>query len=79
MSLLTLLLRAATLCTLSYMYIVPDNLIWTFVVPFMFHLWQQARLPTPLDVQFWLIMYLGVYKKSGPQVAGLLNAVFSWA
>jgi len=67
------------LCTIAYQYIVPANLMWTLVVPAMFFLWTHGRLPSPSDMQFWLILWFGVYLKSRHQVVDIARAVFSWA
>lgn len=71
--------RAAILCTVAYQYIVPNHLLWVVVVPMVFIMWQTGRIPGPLDLEFWLIMYFGVYKKCWADVVGVARALFLWA
>jgi hypothetical protein len=66
------------LFTLAYLYVVPDNLIWAVLVPFLAIYWQDRRLPTPANVQWWLIMGFGLYGKCWGQVTAALAWAFQW-
>ncbi|KAI8471004.1 MAG: hypothetical protein J3K34DRAFT_245773 [Monoraphidium minutum] len=63
---------------LGYLYLVPNNLIWAVVVPFVTLYWQDGKLPSPRNMEWWLIMIFGLYGKCWPQVAGALSMVLQW-
>lgn len=63
---------------LGYLYLVPDNLIWAVIVPFVVLFWQDGRLPSPRNMEWWLIMIFGFYGKCWHQVVGLLSLVLRW-
>ncbi|GBF91758.1 hypothetical protein Rsub_04062 [Raphidocelis subcapitata] len=66
------------LFTLCYLYVVPDHLIWAVALPFLAIYWQDRRLPTPANVQWWLIMVFGLYGKCWGQVTAALAWAFQW-
>uniref|UniRef100_A0A7R9Z7Q8 Uncharacterized protein n=1 Tax=Chlamydomonas euryale TaxID=1486919 RepID=A0A7R9Z7Q8_9CHLO len=66
------------LCTISYEMLVPNHFIWAVLVPLTFILVQSGELPGPRDLEFWLIAYLGFYRKCWPDLAPMLKALV-WA
>eukprot|EP00879_Flechtneria_rotunda_P004925 GHRR01005199.1.p1 GENE.GHRR01005199.1~~GHRR01005199.1.p1 ORF type:complete len:302 (+),score=81.01 GHRR01005199.1:600-1505(+) len=64
--------------TICYQIVVPDSLIWSVVVPVCFITWQNGRLPTPANLEWWLIMFFGLYWKCWDQVCGILALLFKW-
>lgn len=64
---------------MAYQYIVPNHLVWVLVVPFMFIMWQTGEFPGPFTMEFWLIMYFGVYKKCWGDVTTIARMLFQWA
>jgi hypothetical protein len=67
-----------TAFTLSYLFLVPNNLLWAVAVPFLVLYWQDGRLPTPGNLQWWLIMVFGLYGKCWPQVTAAASALLQW-
>jgi hypothetical protein len=65
--------------TVCYLAVVPNNLIWAVLVPFVLITWQNGAPPHPGNMEWWLIMVLGLYGKCWDQVLQLLSMVFGWA
>lgn len=63
---------------ICYQMVVPDNLIWSVLVPFALISWQRGALPTPANLEWWLIMFFGLYWKCWDQVCGILAFFFKW-
>jgi len=63
---------------LSYLYLVPNNMIWAVAVPLLVLFWQDGRLPTPLNLYWWLIMVFGLYGKCWHQVTAFASMLLQW-
>ena len=50
-------------CAISYEYLVPNHFIWAVVVPLTLIFLQSGTLPSIYNIEFWLIGYLGLWKK----------------
>lgn len=70
-------LLVPVLWTIGYEIIVPNNFIWSVIVPLSFIVWQSGDLPSIWSPQSWLIAYFGFFK-SADQLLWLLDALFRW-
>jgi hypothetical protein len=66
------------LWTLCYQAIVPNNILWAVVIPFSIITWQNGKMPTPANMEWWLIMIFGLYGKCWGQVLAFLAFLFQW-
>jgi hypothetical protein len=64
--------------TICYQLVVPANLLWSVLVPLCFITWQNGRLPSPADMEWWLIMFIGLYLKCWGQVCAILAFFLRW-
>ena len=64
---------AAIICTVAYEYIVPNNIVWAVVVPIAFITFQSGEVPGFFNMETWLILYFGLYKKCWADVAMVLS------
>ncbi len=64
--------------TICYQLLVPNNLIWSVLVPLCFITWQDGRVPGPGQLEWWLIMYFGLYMKCCDQVCWLAALFLKW-
>lgn len=64
--------------TICYQAVVPNHLFWAVLVPLCFITWQDGRVPGPGQLEWWLIMVIGLYMKCWDQVCGLAALVFRW-
>jgi hypothetical protein len=63
---------------LAYLYLVPNNFLWAVAMPLLILYWQDGRLPTPGNLEWWLIMAFGLYGKCWDQVVGFLSMLLQW-
>lgn len=64
--------------TICYQMVVPNNLIWSVLVPLCFITWQDGRVPGPGQLEWWLIMVIGLYMKCWGQVCWLAALFMQW-
>lgn len=64
--------------TICYQAVVPNNLIWSVLVPLCFITWQDGRVPGPGQLEWWLIMVIGLYMKCWDQICWLVSALCQW-
>jgi len=71
-------LLAPTLFYVAWELAVPNNLLWAVVAPLSMIFWHSGTFPGPLNPEFWIIGYLGLYCKCGPTLAWAAAALFKW-
>ena len=60
-------------CAVSYEWLVPNNFLWAVAVPVTLIFLQSGRIPGIRNIEFWLIAYLGFWRKVVPDLLSMMR------